>query len=281
MSGEADEDTMSAWSSLNGGGGSGSYNGGGGLGSPGEICPALSLRRRSSFGMQMASFSENPLQELQSDQVTLESELAAVGRGSARSDRSGDTFRDVVERTKGVQGGGGGGEGTGTAPTPGESTPIGGAAETESVAAGSSAQIDGDGTVPSGDKRGIDVEPSSPSLPSPLAPKESRGERPPPAADKSVATGMNGPMEGRRRSNQDDQSSDSDSARGADSSITGGSVRGEEASRGGGSEHTPPVNTQAHGSIQSAGSDARWATAVQKKQLLNPLSCPPRRTVHS
>lgn len=239
MSGEADEDTMSAWSSLNGGGGSGS---GGGLASPGEIGPALSVRRRSSFGMQMASFSEDPLQELQSNQLTLDAELAAVGlaavaRGNTESDGIGDTFGDVVSRAKDAERGGRADaeEAAGTAPTQ-TSIPIGRPAESSAA-----------GTVPSG------VEPLSPSEPA------SQGEGTSSAAGEIVteivANTTHGPTEGRRRSNQDDQSNDSDSARGADSSITGGSVRGEGASRGGGDEHPPPSNVQ--GSIASGGSEAR------------------------
>ena len=277
MSGEADEDTMSAWSSLNGG-----------LGSPGEIGPALAFRRRSSFGMQMSSFSENPPQELQPDQLTLESELAEVGRGGVEGDRAsdrimtmtGDTFRGVVERATEAEAErqrSGGREAAPAGPTPGESIPTGDTAETAPVASGSSAQIDGGGTVPpTGDRSSVDVEtspslslspspPPSPSL-SPPEPDNSQAEAKRPL--EPVATMANGPTEGRRRSNQDDQSNDDDSdndkkesARGADSSLTA-EEEAEEASRGAGSEYTPPVNVQAQGSVESGGSDARCVTAT-------------------
>lgn len=253
MSGEADEDTMSAWSSLGGSGG--------GLASPGEIGPALSLRRRSSFGMQMASFSENPLQEQPIDHLTLDAELAEVGRGSTESDTiGGGTFGAVVERAKEGRGGGVGKDEAGTVSAR-ASIGIGGAAET--AAAGISAQIDGGGAVPSGDNSG--VEPSSPER------EKGQGEGPSAAAVETAAiTTHHGSTEGRRRSNQDDQSNHNDSAR-SDSSITAGSVRGdEEASRGGGHEHPPPVNVQ--GSAESGGSDSRCA--ITDIAPLKPMSCP-------
>eukprot|EP00752_Nemacystus_decipiens_P012539 g11107.t1 len=306
MSGEADEDTMSAWSSLNGGVGSGS---GGGLGSPGEITPALSLRRRSSMGMQMASFSEDPVQELQGGQSTLDSELAEVGRGSvvAASDGIGDVFGHIVERVKEAQirqqdmngeGSGEAGEekrlaeeGEVASSPRGDNIPIEGAAEKGTVEPGNSSQPDGHGTgpivdrggVPSSDEGGdivqeMELSPpptsSSPSRsPSPSVPKRSQGEERSeepsrghspttvetiPAAPVPKTT--NGPRDGttRRRSNQDDQSSDidSDSVRGADSSVTGGSGQEEEASRGGGSENLTSVTLR--GSVESTGSDSRY-----------------------
>lgn len=306
MSGEADEDTMSAWSSLNGGGGSGS--GGGGLGSPGEIGSALSLRRRSSLGMQMASFSENPLQELQGDQTTLDSELAEVGRGSVvAGDGIADAFGDIVERVKEArrreEGEGGEGEtgreGGGRAPsTRRGSFPVGGALEIETgavvaaAAAGSISQIDGNGTVPSAGNSGAGVPSAGESKigsavsklsSSPPASASASGAEPskrevpfssssPAAAEAVAATAANttnDPTEGRRRSNQDDQSNDSDvdkdSARGADSTITGGSVEGvgEDASRGVGSEYPSTV--------QSAGSDARWAIAMERQSTADTI----------
>lgn len=272
MSGEADEDTMSAWSSPNGGGGSGS-----GLGSSAELGsgPVFSLQRRSSFGMKMGSFSEDPLLlELQSDQdqVTLDAELAQVGRGRAESGGMGSVFKDVVQRAKETLGEGGAVKAR--AASPRASVPTRGATET-AAAAGTVAKIDGDGTEPSGDKTGV--------KPSPPPESESPGEGPVATASKTAVTATNGPAEetfaatsptngSRRRSNQDDQSNDSDSAKGG-SSLTGGSVRGEEASREEGDENTLP--SDAPGSVQTGGSDARCATCRDRLTLLNHLGFPP------
>lgn len=57
MTGEADEDTMSAWDSL------------GGVGSPAELGSSLA-RRRSSVGSQMASFAEAPHLDLDDELST-------------------------------------------------------------------------------------------------------------------------------------------------------------------------------------------------------------------
>lgn len=90
MSGEADEDTMSAWGSLNSG-----------LGSPAELGngPAQSLRRRSSFGMQMSPFSEEfgPIlpPDRQKDKVSAGAELSEIG-GDGRMRTS---MVDVVQHT--------------------------------------------------------------------------------------------------------------------------------------------------------------------------------------
>lgn len=95
ITGEADEDTMSAWSSLAGGGG-------GGAGSPTELGTAPSLRRRGSFGMQMASCSEEPPFDFRNDKISLDEELANVGRGGDESEDVVTSFGGVVERAKDV-----------------------------------------------------------------------------------------------------------------------------------------------------------------------------------
>ncbi|CAM9661521.1 unnamed protein product [Ectocarpus fasciculatus] len=95
ISGEADEDTMSAWSSLAGGGG-------GGAGSPTELGTAPSLRRRGSFGMQMAPCSEDPPFDFRNDKISLDEELANVGRGGDESKDVVTSFGGVVERAKDV-----------------------------------------------------------------------------------------------------------------------------------------------------------------------------------
>lgn len=268
MTGEADEDTMSAWSSLNGGGG----GSGTGLGSPSEIGPTLSLRRRSSFGMQMASFSEDPALELQSDHVTLDAELAEVGRGGVEGDGKRNTFGDVALLAKEEAEGQGRRE-AGPASRREESVPIVLEVDTETATA---AQSNGDGTVPSSDHKN-GVNPSSPQGP------KDRGEVPSAAAVGPLVNTTNSPTEetfvaappsNRRRSNQDDQSNHSDSDGGSSSITGGGSVRGEdaEASRGRGSEFAPPFNKQ--GSVESGGSDARCANVGEMRKTI-PLTLRP------
>lgn len=60
MTGEADEDTMSAWGSLEG------------VGSPADLS-----RRRNSFGLQMTSFSEGPFEDVDDSRSTGLSQLVS------------------------------------------------------------------------------------------------------------------------------------------------------------------------------------------------------------
>lgn len=293
ISGEADEDTMSAWESLNGGGG-----GGGGLGSPAEMGPAHSLRRRSSFGLQMASFSENPMVEPRSDQVTLESELAEVGRGGLENDEIRPAIRDVVQRTKeaaGVEEGEGAGVVTATA----ESIPIDGGEKggtkkaqvgDETASAGHSAEMDleprddNDYATPpaaamphAGNNEGTEVvrvptvalvqnattDEATNGLSVEATAAAAAAEEKPPGKILAASGGgggeINDPRQ-RRRSNQDDQSDGSNSKLNSarDSSINGGNFQGKGACPEEGSVDYPPSAFNPQGSIESAESDARY-----------------------
>lgn len=290
ITGEADEDTMSAWESLNGGGG-----GGGGPGSPTDMGP-LSLRRRSSFGQQMTSFMENPLVELQNDELTLDAELAEVGRGGVENDEMRPTIDGVVKRAKEMARVKEGGGATWAEAAKAGTTPIDGGVK------GATEKAQGwDETPATGDNGEIDAkpsrddnfaEPSSAAMPSKGESKRIAGASndavvqkattnetakelsvepttPAPTEQRTdtplVVHGVSGGDDGvndppqRRRSNQDDQSDGSNSKLNSarDSSMSGGSFPEEGAGQGQGSiDYPPSFNLQ--GSIESGESDARY-----------------------
>lgn len=262
MSGEADEDTMSAWSSL----------AGGGLGSPGDLGPSLSLRRRSSFGTHMSSFSEDPFHEPPPRAAkNIESELTDVGRGGDQGTDALETFGGVVDRPKNVASdvAPGGGRGTVAPEEPNEVAVRQPASEAQKEAklgatpftGGSGSTGDLKNTADSREGRSSEI----------LAGAEEIDDRHP-----------------RRRSNQDDQSEGLDSkvnsARSGDegaagtttpkmdSSVNGGSNNGEEgASRGEGIEF-PLVALAVEESVASGGSDTRYVRDVPDRI---PLTCLP------
>lgn len=284
MSGEADEDTMSAWGSLGGGGG--------GLGSPSELGPPLSLRRRSSFGMHMSSFSEDPLHEHPVDGATLESELAGVGRGGDQGDDDLGTFGGVVNRAKEV--GPGGGRDAPTADETGQSSTNGN--DTGEL---HGAQDKGSAAVTAGPKEEkgqglagmVPKEPKDAAVREPVADGNGSNSLTNVLADSSEerrskaladTEGIN-TLQPRRRSNQDDQSDgfnskansarsgedEADAGRGmpnVDSSVDGAGVNGEERDgRGEGSEY-PLVALTAEESVASGGSDARYVRGASINQ---------------
>ncbi|CAM9424792.1 unnamed protein product, partial [Scytosiphon promiscuus] len=245
MSGEADEDTMSAWGSL-----------GGGLASPAELGPSLPLRRRSSFGMHMSSFSEEPFLEPPVGRTSLNGEGADVARSGDQGKNDLGTFGSVVDRTKEKATGGG----------------------TEALTAGQS------------DLSSSDRNPNNAATRRPASETAEERTAVPPAVDRQGSDGVssNPPDSGderakkalaslegtkvlqpRRRSNQDDQSdglnSKINSARSGEderdprtSMSEIDSVHGEEtASNAEGSEY-PLTALIVEGSVESGGSDARY-----------------------
>lgn len=207
ISGEADEDTMSAWSSLAGGGG-------GGAGSPIELGTAPSLRRRGSFGMQMASCSEDPPFDFRNDKISLDEELANVGRGGDESEDVVTSFGGVVERAKDValkNEGGGRGEVERAAilTAPGKSSSAQATLKPTVVAAGPSASE----TLENTDEHQNPSEAKDlSSISSPTdagSPREEDGELPTGLVSGGEDTNDLHPP--RRRSNQDDQSDGSNS----------------------------------------------------------------------
>lgn len=306
ISGEADEDTMSAWESLNGGGGVGA----GGLGSPSEMGPAFSLRRRSSFGQQMASFSEDPLVGLGSDQGSLDAELADVGRGGIEIDEMKPTIGGAIQRANEVV----------RVEKREDASEVVRVEKREDASAGVAAGTAGGVPIDGGDKgdtkkaqvgdkpaaigvsAAINTKPNDTNTaePSPAAmPSEGEkrrmgsAEAPSDALVRNLATdeqaremsveattaatekipdkllvvgggggnggnGMNDANK-RRRSNQDDQSDGSNSKINSarDSSISGGSFRGEGVGQGEESVDFPLSTSNLQGSIESSESDAR------------------------
>ncbi|CAN0312301.1 unnamed protein product [Ectocarpus sp. 6 AP-2014] len=241
ISGEADEDTMSAWSSLAGGGG-------GGAGSPTDLGTAPSLRRRGSFGMQMASCSEDPPFDFRNDKMSLDEELANVGRDGDESEEVVTSFGGVVERAKDValqNEGGGRGEVERAAilTAPGNSSSAQATLKPTVVAAGPSASK----TLENTDEHQNPSEAKDlSSISSPTdtgSPREEGTELPIGLVSGGEDTNDLHPQ--RRRSNQDDQSDGSNSklnsARAEEgrndvtvvskqaSSVDGGSVLGEDA----------------------------------------------------
>lgn len=265
MSGEADEDTMSAWGSLNSG-----------LGSPAELGngPTQSLRRRNSFGMQMSPFSEEPGGSIlppdrQKDHVFAGAELSENGGDGRRRNSMVNVVQHAMDAGLVDQSGG---EAREVEPV---ATLIDGAVDKDkdlegihdkTAAAVTSATVGDD--VPDG---GIDEPSLSPSA-AVLATAHSTG---PSGGDEEVApietpqetlldgsgTRVIGDFDPRRRSNQDDSDQSNGSAR-SGSSITGVRVPGEEAEQrlgqGVGSELPPPAfSLSGSVDVDSVVSDAR------------------------
>lgn len=266
MSGEADEDTMSAWGSLNSG-----------LCSPAELGAAQSMRRRSSFGMQMSSFSEEfgPLSPpgQQKDQELVDAQLPEIGRDGRMRTRS--SMRDTVQHAMEKGLGDGGGEEKGEAGP--VATPTDGVIDGEKYrenipdnTAGTSATVDA--AVSSGGIAESSQSPEAvevPTLQSPITADPSGGNDKAAVMETSQNALLTGSgrsivddLDAPRRSNQDDSDQSNGSAR-SGSSITGVSVPGEGGEEGeiGRREEIelppPALSPEESVGLDSAVSDAR------------------------